>query len=142
EVDFDQSKDLLTADLVLPYLNYSGNIVDDLYFSLNSTKDAGQFIFGFQNIDAGAFGLNRTFWNGDLMEGVLTMNFYAFDEQDEKFSSLHSETTNEDNELKFHLLPYDLILNKEPWSVPEENYLKLANDSIAAQDFKITQDNK
>lgn len=141
-IDFNQQKKLLTVDMYLPYLDYADNIIDDLYFQLNSSVDAGQFIFGFENLDAGAFGMHRTFFNGDLADKKLTLNFYAFDQDQEKFYSMHSEITGEDKNLKIHLLPYDLIADNQTWTIPENNQLVIHKDSITAENFILSHENR
>lgn len=137
DVDFSQQEDLLTASINLPRLDYEGNILNELFFNLNATADSGEFILGFENLDVGSFGMYRTFLNGDLQDGMLTANFFAFDENDEIFYSAHSETTGKRDQLSFHLLPQNLMINREDWRVDENNEIRITKDSIIATNFDL-----
>lgn len=140
-VDFRQDRDLLLASLYLPHINYNDNEVEGLYFNTNSGREEAQFIVGFEKLDAGAFGMNRTFFNGDLAERMLSLNFYAFNDQDDKYYSWHSQISGNSKAVEFHLLPFDLILNNEEWQVPEDNYIRYADKRITARNFEISHEN-
>lgn len=140
--DFDQQNDLLSADLRLDNLDVLGNQIDDLFFDINSEKDVAQFVVGFENLDAGAFGMNRTFFNGDLTDGLLTVNFYSFDKNDELFYSVHSETSGKRDRLNFHLLPYNLVLNGEEWNIPEDNEIAIKKNRIEATNFDLHKETR
>ncbi len=142
EADFDQEKDFLSSNINLSYLNFENNIIDNLYFDINSARDVAQFVFGFENVDAGSFGMNRTYLTGDLTEGVLTANFFSFDNNNEIFYSFHSEVSGRKNEMKFHLLPYNLTLNNEDWEIPEDNEIVIKEKSIEAHNFHLTKENR
>lgn len=142
EVDFDQSQDVLTSYVDLSYLNYEGNIIDNLYFDINSAANVAQFILGFENLDAGQFGMYRTLLSGDLTEGMLTANFFSFDETDEIFFALHSQTSGKQGDMSFRLLPQNLILNKQEWNIPEDNEILVKEKSIEAHNFVLSRNGR
>lgn len=142
QADFDQAKDILTSNVSLSYLNFQNNIINDLYFDINSAADVANFILGFENLDSGGFGMYRTYLTGDLTEGVLTANFFSFDEKEELFFALHSQASGNLDHMKFHLLPYNLILNNEEWNIPEDNEISLIDNKIEAHNFVLNKDGR
>lgn len=139
DIDFKQADELLVSQITLPELQYGDYKLEGLFFNINSGADVAQYILGYENLDAGIFGMYRTFINGDLQEGKLTTNFFAFNEEDEVFYSGHSETTGKEGNIHFHLLPYNLMLNGEDWTIPEDNELVLYKDSIQASDLVLSR---
>lgn len=139
EMDFDQSKDILTSYIGMSYLNFENNIIDNLFFNINSAANVAQFMIGFDNLDAGSFGMYQTFLSGDLTEGTLTANFFSFDKDDNMFFSLHSESSGKKGNMHFKLLPYNLVLNNEEWSIPEDNEIVVKEKSIEANNFVLSR---
>src|SRR5699024_551416 len=129
-VNFDEKRNILKSSVGLSYLNFENNIINDLYFDINAGLDVAQFILGFEKFDAGGFGMYRTFLTGDLTDGILTANFFSFNEQEEIFYAFHSQTSGKKNNLKFHLLPDNLILNNETWNIPKDNEIVIKEKSI------------
>lgn len=142
EVDFDQSKDILTSHIGMSYLNFENNIIDNLFFDINSAANVAQFMVGFDNLDAGSFGMYQTFLSGDLTEGILTANFFSFDKDDNMFFAIHSESSGKKGNMHFKLLPYNLILNNEEWSIPEDNEIVVKEKSIEANNFVLSRNGR
>lgn len=142
DMDFNQRQDKLTANIDLPYLNYSGNVLDNLGFKLNSGLDKARFGFGFKDLDAGAFSINQTFFEGDLKEGILSLNFHSFDQDGEDFYLVKSRISGDQSRLKFHLIPDELLLQGHPWNISESNAIEMTKDTITAKDFYLHHDNE
>lgn len=141
-VNFDEKRNSLNSSVSLSYLNFENNVIDDLYFDINAGLDVAQFMLGFENFDAGGFGMYRTFLSGDLTDGILTANFFSLNEEDEIFYAFHSQTSGRENDLRFHLLPDNLILNNETWNIPEDNEIVFKEKNIEAQNFKLTREER
>lgn len=142
DINFNQKEELLTSQITLPKLKYSNYELEDLFFNINSAADVAQYILGFENLDAGAFGMYRTFISGDLFKGMLTTNFFGFDKDDNIFYSGHSQTTGKEGHLRFHLIPENLVMDNKEWSIPEDNELVVYKDSISAHNFSLTNGNQ
>lgn len=140
-VDFDQNERKLIADLSLPYLDYAENTVDSLQLKLNSTAEEAKFKFGFNKLNAAPFEMNRTFFDGDLQNGILSFNFHAFDGATETYS-VSTEVSGTASDLKIHIEPEKLVFNGENWEVPIDNELRFQKDSILAQSFVFTLGNQ
>ncbi|HLS30917.1 MAG TPA: translocation/assembly module TamB domain-containing protein [Flavobacteriaceae bacterium] len=139
---FDQKKDILNSNVSLSLLNFENNIINELYFDINAGRDVAQFILGFDNLNAGGFGMYKTYLTGDLTDGILTANFFSLDEDEEIFYSFHSQTSGENNNIRFHLLPYNLMLNNETWNIPEDNEIVFKEKSIEAHNFELNKENR
>src|SRR5699024_5404049 len=75
-------------------------------------------------------------------DGILTANFFSLDENEEIFYSFHSQTSGKNNNIRFHLLPYNLTLNNETWNIAEDNEIVFKEKSIEAHNFELNKENR
>jgi translocation and assembly module TamB len=130
-VAFNQQAQTLSAGLSLPYIDYAAKTIDSLQVYLTSTESEAKFRFGFNELDAQPFVMNRTFLDGDLKNGLLKLNFNAFDGEKEMYV-VQSEVSGNVDDLKIHFNPEKLIFNNESWSVTNDNLIRFKDKKITA----------
>ncbi|WP_299778085.1 translocation/assembly module TamB [uncultured Formosa sp.] len=140
-VDFNESKKLLDAKIIAPQINYSGNEIDSLAFTFNSDPNTFKFDFGFKSIKAGPILLKRTLINGNLLNQELDLNVIAYNGED-VLMQLKSEIKKKNDNLTFHILPEDFIINKSMWQIPSDNLVTYREDNITFNNFNFTKDNQ
>lgn len=141
-VEFYEAKNLLTGYISLPHLDYAGNVIDSLGMKVNSTADAAEFAFGFKRLDAGAFVMNPTYFNGDLKEGVLELKFNSLNDKNEPFYVVKTQISGSNDSLKIHVVPDTLLLKGTPWQIPEDNQLLVQTDRLTAHNFMFSHNNQ
>ncbi|MFO7721012.1 MAG: translocation/assembly module TamB, partial [Gillisia sp.] len=140
-VDFSEINRTLVAAVELPYINYNGNIIDSLSFNLNSDKENFKFNFGFNALDAGPIAIKKTLLEGSIEDKMLNLDFNSYYE-DEKLVHIASVISKEDDILRVHLVPEDLILNYLEWKIPESNEVLIGEKSIRFNDFLMSRENQ
>ncbi len=135
QVNFNQEKDVLKAQMSLPYLNYADNVIDSLGFKISATEQAGQFVFGFKKLDAGAFVMNPTFLKGDLENSILNISFNSLDDENKPFYLIKTQISGKNDSLKLHVLSKKLLIKGESWHTPTDNQLRIEGGQIVAHNF-------
>ncbi|WP_299669997.1 translocation/assembly module TamB [uncultured Polaribacter sp.] len=140
-VDFKELDRKLVANITAPHINYSGNELDSLAFSMNTDKDNFNFNLGFKNITAGPLDVPKTIITGNQKNNELALNFLGFHEG-KKLMNVNTSITGSRERLKFTVNNKDLVLNKHKWEIPETNEIILTDSVISFSDFRITKGNQ
>ncbi|TXE09212.1 translocation/assembly module TamB [Gelidibacter salicanalis] len=140
-VDFNEKERQLSANITAPHINYSGYELDSLAFSMETDKDKFIFNLGFNRIKAGPFNIQKTRVEGSQANNELSLGFTAY-HQDEILTQIRSKITGNREELRFHVLTEDLVLNKTPWNIPESNEILIRDQKLEFNDFLFSRDNQ
>ncbi|WAC03900.1 translocation/assembly module TamB [Lacinutrix neustonica] len=136
-VDFKQKERQLRANITAPHINYSGNELDSLAFSLNTTKEDLSFNLGFNALKAGPIAIQKTVISGDQKNNEMLLTFTAYNDNKKLINVLSQIKGSRDN-LQFHVLQKDLTFNEEPWTTPETNEIIYSTDKLEFNNFSIS----
>jgi len=136
QVDFSEAKRQLTADVLMPYINYNGNEIDSLALGLKSDAENFDINFNFKNIVAGPLDIKRTSLEGSIENQILNLDFNSYFE-DEKIVHFNADVTRRNDTIRFQIDPAELIINKKLWDIPERNEIIYAENFLAFNDFNI-----
>ncbi|MEO5789727.1 translocation/assembly module TamB domain-containing protein, partial [Gelidibacter sp.] len=140
-VDFNEIERKLKANITAPHINYSGYELDSLAFSMDTDQDKFIFDLGFNRIKAGPFDIPKTKLTGDQSNNELSLAFTAYHKK-EILTQITSKITGDRKQLRFHVIPEDLILNKTPWFAPEDNEILIGEKKMVFNDFLFSHDNQ
>lgn len=140
-VDFHEKERQLKADITAPHINYSGYELDSLAFSMETDQDTFLFDLGFNRIKAGPFNIQSTKLEGEQANNELSLAFKAY-HNDEVLTQITSKITGSREQLRFHVVPDDLILNTSPWRTPENNEILIRDQKMEFNDFLFSRDNQ
>lgn len=138
---FDENARRLIAEVHAPHVNYAGNTLDSLAFKMNTDREKFMFDLGFKNIQAGPLDIPRTKIEGYQQDNKMNMVFHAV-HKDSILTNIKSEITGTSEELHFHVLSEDLILDKNPWEIPPDNEIVWTPDKISMHNFKFSRNNE
>jgi hypothetical protein len=142
KMDFNEKDRRLDTEIAVPYIKYADSEIDSLFISSASDTQNLTFQAGFNKIAAGPVTIKRTALTGVVSENKLNLDFTSFDEEERlmHFASTLSRKrdSNGMEDLIFNLSLEDLILNKKPWTIPENNEIAVRENRIAFKDFKLT----
>ncbi|GEQ87224.1 hypothetical protein ULMS_27320 [Patiriisocius marinistellae] len=134
-VDFDETLRELKANVTAPLINYGGNKIDSLAFSMDTDKDKFIFDLGFKNIQAGPIDIQRTLISGNQINNELDLDFIAF-QNDSTLIKIKSQITGDRDRLRFHVNPDSLIIQKKKWDTPQNNEIVFSKISdVYSLDF-------
>ncbi|MBI6115204.1 translocation/assembly module TamB domain-containing protein [Salegentibacter maritimus] len=137
EANFNEKEKKLDALVSLPYINYYDSEIDSLEFKLNSDAENFDFNFGFNSINSGPIAIQETNISGSLSEDKLFLDITSIQGEEQLFN-ISSEITKPQNNLKLHINPKDLILNKKAWNIPANNELLVFDSEIKANNFRLS----
>lgn len=140
-LDFNEKYRKLDANVTIPHLNYSGNTLDSLAFSMTTDQDDFKFNLGFNNINAGPLDVPKTIIRGKQSDHEMALDFLGY-YNDKKLVNVNTKITGNRERLTFTVDPDSLILNKEKWRIPEENEVIITDKKLEFNDFKITKNNQ
>ena len=140
-VNYNQKKRKLKANITAPHINYSGNELDSLSFSMNTDKDNFNFNLGFNTISGGPINVPKTSITGQQIDNELFLNFLGFYEG-EKLMNVNAKITGNRERLKFSINRDSLVLNSANWQIPKDNEILLTENKVAFSNFKISKGNQ
>lgn len=140
-VSFNEAQRQLKANIMAPHINYSDMELDSLLFAMDTDKEKFNFNLGFNNIKAGPINIQKTEFKGIQNNNELALNFSAHHDQ-EQLMKISSKITGHRDELKFHVLPDSLVLNKHQWQVPKDNEIVLTKNKLNFNNFKFSRENQ
>jgi hypothetical protein len=133
-MDFNEKERKLKANITAPYINYSGNEIDSLKFSMLTNAEKFKFDLGFKNIKSGPLDIPRTSFTGSKKDKSLALNFKA--SKDEKILYyVKSDLSFKEKETSFSVKRDSLLLNGEPWLTAKNNKVIFKEDSVAFSNF-------
>ena len=141
KMDFNEEKEELTADFNLPYIKYKENTLDSLQLKLKSTEKDADFTFGFSGIEAGPLAIEKTYFEGHLTRDTLRLDFNSDKDQTELYH-ISSMLTSKDGKIQFSIDPENLILNRNPWQAPSDNYVVFEDKTLVFNNFSFNRNHQ
>ncbi|MAW94557.1 MULTISPECIES: translocation/assembly module TamB domain-containing protein [unclassified Leeuwenhoekiella] len=140
-INFNELKRDLNADINLPYINYNGYTIDSLAFTVNSDAEHLNFDFGLKELIAGPVDLQNTRLEGALQNSKLALDFSSM-HKNERLMHIASEIELQDDVVTLHILPEELILNKNSWDVNPNNRIAFRENNTVFTDFVLSYNNQ
>ncbi|WP_066221812.1 translocation/assembly module TamB domain-containing protein [Formosa haliotis] len=137
-VNFNESDKILNANIVAPLINYSGNEIDSLAFSLDTDPDKFVFNLGFKEISAGPILIKKTNISGNQLDNEMDLTMVAYD-GDEVLMQMKSKISGEESGVRFHILPEEFIVNRENWQVPDDNAFTYSKHILGFKNFNFSK---
>ena len=140
-IDFNELERKLKANITAPHINYSDYLLDSLRFSMDTDKEKFFFDLGFNRIKAGPLNIKKTILKANQENNELALDFIAYDDKD-ILTQISSKITGNRDELRFHVLPENFVLNKIPWNTPENNEMLIRDKKLEFNDFRFFKENQ
>ncbi|KJJ38126.1 translocation/assembly module TamB domain-containing protein [Aequorivita vladivostokensis] len=140
DVAFDEAARKLKADITAPHINYAGNELDSLAFSMDTDTDKFIFDLGFKSLKGGPLDIPQTKVSGNLQNGEMNLKFNSI-YNDTTLINIQSQITGTAERLRFHILPDDLILDRNAWQTPDDNEVIITNNDLEFNNFRFTRNN-
>ena len=140
DVAFDEAARKLKADITAPHINYAGNELDSLAFTMDTDTDKFIFDLGFKSLKGGPLDIPKTKVTGNQQNGELNLQFNSV-YNDSTLINIQSQITGTSDRLRFHVLSDDLILDRNPWQTPDDNEVIFTNNNLEFNNFRFTRNN-
>lgn len=137
KINFNQAKHNLEGHVYLPHLTYGENLIDKLVIDFNSDGQKANFTAGFASIEAGPAEIPKTEISANFKTDQFNLNFESFREE-KKLYAIHSVLAGEDEKRSFKILPEELILNNENWTIDPDNKVSFGEKQIDFSNFTLS----
>jgi len=140
DVAFDEAARKLKTDITAPHINYGGNELDSLAFRMDTDTDKFVFDLGFKSLKGGPLDIPKTKVTGNQQNGELNLTFNSV-YNDSTLINIQSQITGTSDRLRFHVLPDDIILDKNLWQTPTDNEVIYTNNTLEFNNFRFSRNN-
>lgn len=140
-VDFDEMARKLKADITAPHIVYGGNSLDSLVFTMDTDKEKFIFDLGFKNIKGGPLDIPKTRIKGNQKDNEMSLSFNSI-YKDSTLINIQSQITGTSEQLRFHILPEDLILDRNLWETPDDNEVLISKENLEFNNFRFSRNNE
>lgn len=140
-VDFKEKEKQLAGQINLPYINYFGSEIDSLQFNIKSDRNSLAFDLGLKRLNAGPLAIKETILEGELIDEELLLEFTS-NYEDKRLVHLRSLVSKENEVLKIHVYPEDLVLNANPWNIDPENAILIGENEWRFEEFQLFRNNQ
>ncbi len=137
-IAFDEAARKLKADIRAPHINYGGNELDSLAFTMDTDKEKFVFDLGFNNLKGGPLDIPKTKIIGNQQDNELSLKFNSV-YKDSTLINIQSQITGTSEELRFHIIPEDLILDRNAWQTPQDNEVLIYKNNLVFNNFTFTR---
>lgn len=137
-VDFDEAARKLKADIQAPHIVYGSNELDSLSFTMDTDTDKFVFDLGFKNIKGGPLDIPKTKITGNQQDNEMNLSFKSV-YKDSTLINIQSQITGTSEQLRFHIVPEDLILDRSKWITPKDNEILIRKDNLEFNNFKFSK---
>lgn len=138
---YNSINDTIVLNASIPKLVYGANTISNGVVKINTIDNALVYSTTISEIQNADFRLPNTLLEGKVSDNVMTYKLQLRDDKakDQYVVAGTLKTINGDTEI--HLLPQDLLLNYEKWTLSENNIIRFDNNGIYANDFKLQNGN-
>ena len=98
-------------------------------------------ILGLKRLNAGPLAIKETILEGQLVNEELLLDFTS-NYQDKQLVHVQSLVSKENDVLRIHLNPEDLVLNFADWKIEPENAILIGENQWTFKDFVLSRNNQ
>lgn len=138
--DFGYNSDVkeISANIILPGLNYGGSQLDSLLLKLSGSGETLDFSLGFEGFNAGPVEMGKSSINAKFEGSDLFLGFYSEDDREIVLDVKSSLGVSGDT-LVYHIDPEGLIFNREAWEIPQRNSVSYAPGFLEFEEFMFSR---
>lgn len=138
---YNSVNDSIVLNASVPKLVYGANTITNGVVKINTLDNALVYSTTIGEIQNADFRLPNTILEGKVSDNIMTYKLQLKDDkvQDQYVVAGTLKAVNGDTEI--HLLPQDLLLNYQKWTLSENNVIRFGNKGIYANEFKMQNGN-
>lgn len=136
--EFDSERKQLDLRLEVDEVQYKNIGVRSLVFSTNSNSNELNYNLMVDRVMVDSVKVDGLEFNGTVANDAIKTDLIILDSADtHKYVFAGTVSPRGDN-MELRLAPDGIILNYQPWSVPDNNYMRFGGDKFVAQNVQLT----
>jgi translocation and assembly module TamB len=137
EIEFDQDSGIFNSELSVPRILYNEAELSNLIFFSESNLNSMDFNLNFERLSAGPINIFQTVLTGDFFNNELNLDLLIEDENENDIFHLASQIISRNDSLSIHIIPENIIMSSEIWTIPDDNVLIFSSPEIFANNFSL-----
>ncbi len=138
---FDSADRLLSMEANLPELIYGGWHISNMFLKADSDADIMDFSLEIPNIESDVLTIKDFHASGSLEDKLLAFRLAFSDMEDQRWLDMSGNLEQHEDYTELRL-DSSMLVNRSPWEVYPDNYLRFYEESLFARDLRIQQDQK
>ena len=142
EGEFNFAESVIKLRGQAPYIKYKENEVTGLNFDLDTQHDSLVYSVDLNSLLAGQFQLYNTSVTGSAHDDLILFDLATKDDAGNNKYNIIGTAETEGGNYVIRLDKDGVLLDREKWSVSENNELQFGKSGLLARDFRIYRDNE
>jgi hypothetical protein len=139
---FNSEANKLEVKGSLPHIIYGSNTINNMQLAVNTSNEALNYNFTFNEINAGGVQLLNTSLNGKAKDNVLDAELSIKDREKKEQFRVAGALKADQKDFDFNLFTDRLILDYDQWIISPDNSIRFGEKGILAKDFSISNNNQ
>ncbi len=138
---YNSVNDTIVLNASIPKLIYGSNTISNSVIKVNTVDNALVYNASIGEIKNTQFRLPNTLIEGNAKDNLLTYKLQLRDDKAKDQYVVAGTLKAIDGTTEIHLLPQELLLNYEKWSLSDNNLIRFGNQGIYADNFVLRNGN-
>lgn len=139
EANFNSTKQEMDLKVVLPVLEYRGNILEKVTLKAASSNTAIDFSLNMDNAKTGPIELSETNLTGKIADNTIDFNLHIHDkDSSDKLIMAASLKQDKAKEYTARIDNDRFVIANEKWSLPEDNYVRFGKAGFYVNEVKLS----
>ena len=134
---YNDSLNVLLADVRIPKIEYNGIIYDDLFFNMDSNTDSANSSLSLKSVRYDSIIINNLSINSTLTHGQAKNRFTIHDLNDSLKYQFLTYLNYADSIYTVSIAPDQTVIDYDYWTLPEDNYLRYEGNNFFAKSTKF-----
>ena len=135
---FDGRTGQLTAQGTAPRIVYGGYDLNNLTFNVNTANNAITYSAALNRLNGASFQLLNTSISGNIQNNTINTKVEVRDAKNRQTYLVAGALKAQGSNFEFSLNPDGLVLNAQPWTVSQGNFIRFGSGGVMAQNFVLS----
>nr|WP_230466720.1 translocation/assembly module TamB [Faecalibacter macacae] len=136
--DFNAQTQKINLEGQIENLVYDKNLLKNAKLSISNTNETLDYNLNLDAVGNESFKLKNIDLNGNIYQNIINLNASSKDESGKEQFHLGGNVQLKDNIIIASLNRNGLILNYDSWLISDDNQIKIFDNGIVANNFKIS----
>lgn len=136
--NFDSETGKIIVDGSIPRLRYRDYTVDNFKLNVNTDNNSLNYALTLDQVSSVKLQLINLSLTGKAQNNILSINLKEQDADKKDLYRIAGEFTSANHVFRFSLLPDGLLLNKQPWTVSQDNMIQFGKEGVMVRNFNIS----
>lgn len=137
-MSFDEAQEKLNINTQIPQLKHQKSSIKNAALVLESNQQDFKLQMDVNNIDYAPIYIESLNLSGKIINETMYVNFSALDHE-KKIVNIQTEIVKDKNVTRVYVNPNKLILNRNLWSIPENNAIEFTELGVTSSNFELSR---